>query len=165
MEEILTGPGGNFSNAKSPEKILSLLYATGYRLTGDHRSAAGLVEGVTSEVFSGGNLQSALKALYREYVKKPERTRDKTVSPGRNVSGSQSDRQQLVQEVLLHLPPTERLVVVLRDVLGLTYAEIAGVIDIGEPGVARLLAAGRKMLRDRLIPRINQGNYSRRAGI
>lgn len=47
--------------------------------------------------------------------------------------------------------------VVLREVLGLSYAEIGEVAGLDEPAVTRLLTVGRRHLADRLIPRIKQG--------
>lgn len=66
----------------------------------------------------------------------------------------------MVQETLLCLPPAERLAVVLRDVLHLTYPEVAGVTGLDEPAVARLLAAGRRLLRDMLVTEVSHCGFS-----
>lgn len=162
----LTGPANSFSSARSFEELFSLLYTAGFRLTGDHQEAASLVEGAVSMATGEDRPHAYLKMLCQEHVKRIEKARDKIISPLHVPSGFQAGREQLVQDALLCLPARERLVVVLRDVLGLNYAEIGKVADLDEPAVSRLLAAGRKILRDLLISRTTRSNYcSRWTGI
>jgi len=154
----LMEPVGSFSNKSSLEKVLSLLYTAGFRLTGDHREAAGLVERAIGATGAEDGLYPALKELSRQYAGGAETARGRTVS-AKSRSSVQSGREQPVQEALLRLPAGERLVVVLRDVLGLSYAEIGEVAGLDEPAVARLLASGRRRLADLLIPYIKQGGF------
>jgi hypothetical protein len=133
------------------EKVFNLIYTAGFRLTGDHREAAGLVEGVMG-IIDKGNLKAALKGLAGQYARRPGTVRDRMAPAGSRPPG-QSGPDQLVQQALLYLPSGERLLVVLRDVLGLSYAEIGEVAGLDEPAVTRLLAVGRRRLADRLIPR------------
>ncbi|MFZ5633670.1 MAG: sigma-70 family RNA polymerase sigma factor [Bacillota bacterium] len=154
----LTGPARYFGNEKFLENVLGLLYTTGFRLTGDHREAAGLVEGAISAIGTEDGLYPALKELSRQYIEGAATARDRMVSADGQHQGL-SGREQLVQEALLHLPAGERLVVVLRDVLGLSYAEISEAAGMNEPAVARTLAVGRRRLAERLIPKIKQGGF------
>lgn len=55
-----------------------------------------------------------------------------------------------VQEGLLHLPPEYRVAVVLSDIEGLSYEEIAHVLGIPLGTVKSRLSRGRAMLRDYL---------------
>ncbi|MFZ5650310.1 MAG: RNA polymerase sigma factor [Bacillota bacterium] len=148
----LTWPAGYSGNERFLEKILGLLYTAGFRLTGDHREAAGLVEGAISVTGTEEGLYPALKELSRQYTNGAATVRDR-MAPASGRLSDQSGREQLVQEALLRLPAGERLVVVLRDVLGLSYAEIGEAAGLDEPDVARLLASGRRRLAGRLIPK------------
>ncbi len=51
-----------------------------------------------------------------------------------------------IQEALLYLPPIERLLVVLKDILGLTYAEMADLTGLEKSDVSCLLSMGRLSL-------------------
>jgi len=154
----LTGPAGYFEDERFLEKVLGLLYTAGFRLTGNHREAAGLVEVAIGATGAGDGLHPALKELSRQYTRVVPTARDRMVSAGNRPSG-QTGREQLVQEALLRLPAGERLVVVLRDVLGLSYAEIGEVAGLDDPAVACLLASGRRRLAERLIPQIKKGGF------
>jgi RNA polymerase sigma-70 factor (ECF subfamily) len=64
------------------------------------------------------------------------------------------ERQELarvLQEAILALPPGQRSVVVLADVQGLTYQEVAEVLAISVGTVKSRLSRARGSLRDRLL--------------
>jgi len=60
--------------------------------------------------------------------------------------------QARVHEALAELPPAFREVVVLRDLEGLSYQEIAGVTEVPLGTVMSRLARGREQLQRRLAP-------------
>jgi RNA polymerase sigma-70 factor (ECF subfamily) len=60
---------------------------------------------------------------------------------------------QVLQTAILALPPGQRTVVVLADVQGLTYAEVAEVLGISLGTVKSRLSRARACLRDRLLAR------------
>ncbi|WP_041284924.1 RNA polymerase sigma factor [Desulfoscipio gibsoniae] len=81
-----------------------------------------------------------------------------TSSPGKNLPKDKrsppkkNNSTNRVQKALLTLPPTERLVLVLREILGLGYIEIAEMTGIEKTAVTRLLNTGRWALRKQLVP-------------
>jgi RNA polymerase sigma-70 factor (ECF subfamily) len=66
------------------------------------------------------------------------------------------DQSRQVQRALAVLPPRQRMVVVLRDIQGLGYAEIAQVLRVPVGTVRSRLSRGRRALRERLL----QGAFS-----
>lgn len=158
MAVELIEPAGSSGSERFLEKVLGLLYTAGFRLTGNHREAAGLVEGAIGATGIENDLYPALKELSRQYTNGAATARDR-MAPASGRPSGQSGREQLVQEALLRLPAGERLVVVLRDVLGLSYAEIGEVAGLDDPAVALLLASGRRRLAERLIPQIKKGGF------
>lgn len=68
--------------------------------------------------------------------------------PEREVETKQQSR--LVRQAVLALPPASRAVIVLREYEGLSYAEIAGVLDIPLGTVMSRLNYARSQLRQKL---------------
>ena len=62
------------------------------------------------------------------------------------------EQSRALSEALAALPPEQRRVFVLREVVGLTYAEIAAEVDSTVASVQMLLFRGRRSLRDQLDP-------------
>jgi RNA polymerase sigma-70 factor (ECF subfamily) len=60
---------------------------------------------------------------------------------------------QVLQAAILALPPDQRRVVVLADVQGLTYRQVAEVLGISLGTVKSRLSRARAQLRDRLLAR------------
>lgn len=141
------------SKAGSPERLFNLLYNTGYRLTGNHRDAAELVKCAVN-LYSGdgnGGPTAAIRCLCSVFMENHMKLKDGHF-PGGNHGMIESDSGTVkIQGALLLLPPLERLMVVLRDILGLDYIEIAGVTGLEKTDVARSLAAARWSLRERLV--------------
>ena len=125
----------------SPDQILTVLYTAGFRLTGSHPSTRDLVCGAVDQALGNGgslSLPAAMQSLCHSFMQAPALPSPTDKSPGS------------IQVALLQLQPLERLVVVLRDNLGLTYPDIAAVTGLGEPEVARMLAAGRSALQSQV---------------
>ncbi|AGL03443.1 RNA polymerase sigma factor [Desulfoscipio gibsoniae] len=136
----------------SSEQIVNLLYNTGYRLTGSHNKTQELLTAVFNALNGNISINIALKNLCLIYRNKT------TSSPGKNLPKAKSsppakdNSTDKIQEALLTLSPIERLVLVLREVLGLNYTEIAELTGIEKIAVTRLLNAGRWELRKQLAP-------------
>jgi len=63
----------------------------------------------------------------------------------------QAERQELVRRALASLARPYRAVVVLREIEGLSYEEIAQVLDVAEGTVKSRLLRGRELLRRKLV--------------
>ncbi|WP_299025665.1 RNA polymerase sigma factor [uncultured Thermanaerothrix sp.] len=64
----------------------------------------------------------------------------------------QKEREHLVRQAILALPPTTRAVLVLREYGGLSYREIAEALDIPLGTVMSRLSTARQRLREHLAP-------------
>jgi RNA polymerase sigma-70 factor (ECF subfamily) len=75
------------------------------------------------------------------------------VDPGASpeAMAERQDQSRQVQHALAALPPRQRVVVVLRDIQGLDYAEIAQVLRVPVGTVRSRLSRGRRALSDRLL--------------
>ena len=62
------------------------------------------------------------------------------------------EQSRALSEALAALPPEQRRVFVLREVVGLSYVEIAAEVDSTVASVQMLLFRGRRSLRDQLDP-------------
>lgn len=136
----------------SSEQITNLLYKTGYRLTGNHKSTQALLADVFNVLNRNINLNTALKNLCLIYINKTTAETGKNFHKDKSSPPAQDNSTNKIQEALLTLPPLERLVLVLREVLGLDYAEIADMIGKENTAVTRLLHTGRWALRGQFDP-------------
>ncbi|MFA7468496.1 MAG: sigma factor-like helix-turn-helix DNA-binding protein [Desulfotomaculaceae bacterium] len=136
----------------SPEQIVNLLYNTGYRLTGSHKKTQELLKGVFIELNGNINLSTALKNMCLIYRNKTTSSSGKNFTKDKSGPPIKDNCTNKIQAALLTLPPTERLVLVLREILGLNYAEIAGLTGMEKTAVTRLLSTGRWDLRKYLVP-------------
>jgi RNA polymerase sigma-70 factor, ECF subfamily len=75
-------------------------------------------------------------------------------SPSPYKAAEQSERQAMVRRALASLPGPYRAVVVLREIEGLSYEEIASVLALPEGTVKSRLLRGREMLRRKLAETI-----------
>jgi RNA polymerase sigma-70 factor, ECF subfamily len=80
-----------------------------------------------------------------------EELADRGRGPAPSLDESLTDRL-VIDDALQQLPPDFRAPVVLRDVLGLDYAEIADVLDIPAGTVRSRIARGRRALAARMAP-------------
>jgi RNA polymerase sigma-70 factor (ECF subfamily) len=146
------------------------LYAVAYRLTGNHEDAQDLVQEVLLRVrrglatFTPGSLEGWLSRIttnaFLDDVRKRRRRPLEVVpdlpdalvgvdaSPDQAIAGQRLPDD--IQGALRDLPPDFRAPVVLCDVVGLDYAEIASVLSIPPGTVRSRIHRGRALLRKAL---------------
>ena len=147
------------------------LYGLAYRLCGNHQDAQDLVQEVLLRVRRGlagyqpGNLEGWLSRIttntFLDRVRKQKRrpTVPLPDEPDRLLAGSPDaaaeaaarDLPDHLQELLASLAPDYRAAVVLKDVLGYSYEEIAGILDVPIGTVRSRIHRGRSRLREALI--------------
>ena len=93
------------------------------------------------ESLEGGVLDKSGELLVRQIV-------DLESAPDRDLLAQTLDGP--IQDALDSLPPEFRLVVVLADIEGLTYEEVAGIVRCPVGTVRSRLHRGRAILKDRL---------------
>lgn len=148
----------------------SFIYGVAYRLSGNHHDAQDLVQEVLLRVRRGlstyqpGNMNGWLsrittnafldrlrKKKRRPTVSLPEDA-DRFIegSPGVEAEIAARDLPDHLQQLLAALPVDYRLPVVLKDVLGFSYLEIAEQLNIPVGTVRSRIHRGRSRLRDAL---------------
>jgi RNA polymerase sigma-70 factor, ECF subfamily len=107
----------------------------------------------------------------RRNRRRPTAPLDRDPEPARGhppgVDQAVTDRLTL-DDALAALPPAFRAAVVLRDVVGLDYAEIANVLDVPAGTVRSRIARGRRALADQLADQPadeRDGNRPGRPGV
>lgn len=148
------------------------LYTVAFRLTGKHDDAQDLVQEVLVRVQRGlatyrpGSMEGwlsriATNAFLDDVRRRKRRPLDlagddiDTLGPGAPSADDVIAIEQLpddVQSALRTLPDDYRVAVVLCDVVGLSYAEIAESIDAPVGTVRSRIHRGRSMLREVLVP-------------
>ncbi len=146
------------------------LYSHAYRLCGNHQDAQDLVQEVLLRVRRGlktyqpGNLEGWLSRIttntFLDRVRKQKRrpTVPLPDEPDRVIEGTAGieaelaarDLPQDLQRLLLDLTPDYRVAVVLKDVLGFSYEEIARQLDVPVGTVRSRIHRGRGRLREAL---------------
>jgi RNA polymerase sigma-70 factor, ECF subfamily len=168
-------PEGLQSRAPTWEEVARdhgrFLYTVAYRLTGNHDDAQDLVQEVLLRVRRGlatyqpGSLEGWLSRIttnaFLDEVRRrkrrplevvpdlPERHLGVDADPDETIA--QSRLPEDVQAALLALPFDFRAAVVLCDVVGLDYAEIAVALDIPAGTVRSRIHRGRALLRKALV--------------
>jgi RNA polymerase sigma-70 factor (ECF subfamily) len=146
------------------------LYTVAYRLTGNRDDAQDLVQEVLLRVRRGlasyrpGSLDAWLARIttnaFLDDVRRQKRRPTAPLEPHveRVVVGAPSADESLarevlpdeVQDALASLPDDFRAAVVLCDVVGLPYDEIASTLDVPVGTVRSRIHRGRALLRERL---------------
>ena len=149
--------GGALDKIDSTEQIINRIYATAFRLTGKHRSAEALSIKAVNAAINGKEtltLQSALSGLCTSYLNNPGPVPLKNFNSQRNNPYHREVTAEQIQQALLCLEPTERLVIVLREMWQLSYWEIANLTGLDKNKVAEVLAQGRLRLRNYFFPQV-----------
>jgi RNA polymerase sigma-70 factor (ECF subfamily) len=161
------------------------VYRLAYRLTGNRHDAEDLTQEVFVRVFRSlhtytpgtfeGWLHRITTNVFLDQARRKQRIRFDTLSeeragrlagrePGPDTAFSDASFDDDVELALSALPPEFRAAVVLCDVEGLSYEEIAGILDAKLGTVRSRIHRGRAMLRRSLAHRAPQGNRVRYAG-
>lgn len=161
------------------------VYRLAYRLTGNQHDAEDLTQDVFVRVFKSihtfqpGTLEGWLHRittnLFLDGARRRQRIRMDALSVAPDhVWGSQSGPEELhldaeldsdVALALSGLSPEQRVAVVLCDIEGLTYEEIAAVLDVKLGTVRSRIARGRAQLRDSLAHRAPVEGHARYLGV
>lgn len=148
------------------------LYTVAYRLTGNHDDAQDLVQEVLVRVQRGlatyrpGSMEGWLSRIatnaFLDDVRRRKRRPEglvgddiESVAVGAPSADEVIATEQLpddVQEALRTLPQEYRAAVVLCDVVGLTYEEIAESLSVPIGTVRSRIHRGRSQLREVLVP-------------
>lgn len=154
------------------------IYSVAYRLSGNHQDAQDLVQEVLLRVRRGlatykpGNLEGWLSRIttnaFLDRVRKQKRrpTQPLPDDPDRVVEGSSGidaeiaarDLPDHLQQLLSELKPEYRIPVVLKDVMGFSYDDIAEQLDVPIGTVRSRIHRGRSRLRDALTVFEDGGN-------
>ncbi|MDO5082255.1 RNA polymerase sigma factor SigE [Arachnia propionica] len=161
------------------------VYRLAHRLTGNRQDAEDLTQDVFVRVFRSihtfqpGTLEGWLHRittnLFLDGARRRQRIRmDALTSAPEHVWGQASSPEQLhddssldadVAQALAELKPEQRVAVVLCDIEGLSYEEIAQVLDVKLGTVRSRIARGRAQLREALAHRAPHGEHARYLGV
>ncbi|MFT3887495.1 MAG: RNA polymerase sigma factor SigE [Arachnia sp.] len=161
------------------------VYRLAYRLTGNRPDAEDLTQDVFVRVFKSintfqpGTLEGWLHRittnLFLDQARRRQRIRMDALSAAPDhVWGSATGPEDLhldgeldadVDAALRALSPEQRVAVVLCDIEGLSYEEIAAVLDVKLGTVRSRIARGRAALREALAHRAPTGDRTRYAGV
>ncbi len=161
------------------------VYRLAYRLTGNRQDAEDLTQEVFVRVFRSlstytpgtfeGWLHRITTNLFLDQARRKQRIRFDALSDEREARLTSTDRSPAdeyaertfdddVERALAQLPPDFRAAVVLCDVEGLTYEEIAEILDAKLGTVRSRIHRGRAMLRDALAHRAPASGRTRFSG-
>ncbi len=151
-------------------RYADVVYTMAYRLTGDDEEARDLAQDVLIRLHKGlaryrqGNFEGWLYRTtvnaFRDRLRKRKRLREDVLAEheppamrtGRIVEEAvqQQELFEVVQRSLVKLPPEYREAVVLRDLEGRSYEEIAEILEIPPGTVRSRIHRGREALRQLL---------------
>lgn len=170
LQRFLAGDADSFNELVSRHE--RPIYNLAYRMTGNAADAADL----TQEIFihlhrklSGFRGEAAFSTwLYRlavnyskDWLRKESRhvqtvEINETMLPNGGTGPSQlyeqKEIQEVVQSAILSLPDDQRIVVLLRDIQGYDYKEIADITGVPVGTVKSRLARARLRLAEKLAP-------------
>jgi len=123
------------SDLRDPGALRTWLYRVASNQCLMKRRKAGAQREISIEEFEPGHLASQLSAEVADWSELPE------------AAAARGQLQQALERAILELPADYRLVVLLRDVEGLSTRETASALDIGEAAVKMRLHRARLALR------------------
>ena len=171
VDDVPSGNGTDAERVPTWEEVARghgrFLYTVAYRLTGNHDEAQDLVQEVLLRVRKGletykpGSLEGwlsriATNAFLDDVRRKKRRPTDPLpADPERVLAGAPSADEALaaadlpdnIQDALRALPADYRAAVVLSDVVGFSYQEIAESLDIPVGTVRSRIHRGRSLLK------------------
>jgi RNA polymerase sigma-70 factor, ECF subfamily len=167
-------PGGGGPDAQRWPDVVAryadVVYTMAYRLTGNDEEARDVAQDVLLRLHRGlghyeeGNFEGWLYRttvnVFRDRLRKTKRRReDVTAEPPHAVAPesveqevTRTELREVVQRAISSLPPDYREVIVLRDIEGRSYEEIAEILDIPSGTVRSRIHRGREALRSLLAP-------------
>lgn len=169
--EETSGPGDQPDWADVVARYADVVYTMAYRLTGDDEEARDLAQDVLLKLhrslkrYRKGNFEGWLYRttmnVFRDRIRKRKRRREQALpedaqrryrSKERGVEEriQASELHEVVQRALTELPPTYREAVVLRDLEGRSYDEIAQVLGVPAGTVRSRIHRGREALKELL---------------
>lgn len=157
-------PGGDWADVVA--RYADVVYTMAYRLTGDDEEARDLAQDVLIRLHKGlrrykaGNFEGWLYRTtvnaFRDRLRKRKRLREDALpdEPPPLQAGERVEEEielrelhDVVQRALVKLPPEYREAVVLRDLEGRSYEEIAEILDVPAGTVRSRIHRGREALR------------------
>jgi RNA polymerase sigma-70 factor (ECF subfamily) len=180
-EETLAGgptPPDHPDWADVVARYADVVYTMAYRLTGDDEEARDLAQDVLIRLHKGlaryreGNFEGWLYRTtvnaFRDRLRKRKRLREDVLAEapeppamrtGRIVEEAlqQKELHDIVQRSLVKLPPEYREAVVLRDLEGRSYEEIAEILRIPPGTVRSRIHRGREALKQLLQSYVEAG--------
>lgn len=108
--------------------------------------------------------RKAASRRHRAIVDLDQEATPQELYPGPLQRAVDLEERQLLDEALQLLPPDQRSIVVLRELEGLTYAEIAEILDLPAGTVTSRLVRGRQRLLQILGRRLPHNEVSRSDG-
>lgn len=184
---LLLASAGGKPDSGAPEwadvvaRYADVVYTMAYRLTGDDEEARDLAQDVLLRLRKGlkryreGNFEGWLYRTtvnaFRDRLRKRKRLREDALpedsgrrlrQPGAGVEERtlQAELHEIVQQALVKLPPEYREAVVLRDLEGRSYDEIADALGIPAGTVRSRIHRGREALRQLLTDYVEDANES-----
>ena len=179
LDDVSTGggPSDRPDWADVVARYADVVYTMAYRLTGDDEEARDLAQDVLIRLHKGlaryreGNFEGWLYRTtvnaFRDRLRKRKRLREDMLAeqepPGMRTGRIVEEAVQLaelhdvVQRALVKIPPEYREAVVLRDLEGRSYDEIAEILDIPPGTVRSRIHRGRESLRQILEAYVDAG--------
>ena len=174
-------PGNTPDWADVVAKYADVIYTMAYRLTGDDEDARDLAQDVLIRLHRGlaryreGNFEGWLYRTtvnaFRDRLRKRKRLREELLPdepPGMTTEGiveeavASQELHDIVQRALIRLPPEYREAVVLRDLEGRSYEEIAEILQVPSGTVRSRIHRGREALRQLLEHYVEEPDETRK---